>query len=388
MKKIACCFLLLLLFSCYNYEYQNNHFFYDIFNKYTSEGDSLQHLLNDYEVQLLYTHIDRDENNRPLFSVYGFRVDPNTYFYPAGAARLFVAALTLERLNELNIENLDRNTLMEVEDSLKIYDFDNKMTQAKSPGAYIEDMLIRGDNSAFDRLYDFLGQQYLNEKLWSKGFNRTRIIHRLAADISPELNRVSNPVYFYLKSALLYSKPLQINPDIFTTPFGKTFCGKGYYKDDLLIEEPLEFTYKNFSPVTELQQVLKCLYFPESMEENKRFDLVEDNYDFLRRSLSADKYLNKIESYPENHLEADTGFGLPGILNRAGAGGVGMKFIVENAYYTDKINNIEFLFTAVIYINPDGIFNDNQEDYKQKGRLFFNAVLKALYAYEKQKIVQ
>ena len=65
-----------------------------------------------------------------------------------------------------------------------------------------------------------------------------------------------------------------------------------------------------------------------------------------------------------------------------------MKFIVENAYYTDKINNIEFLFTAVIYINPDGIFNDDQEDYKQKGRLFFNAVLKALYAYEKQKIVQ
>ncbi|MBN2424293.1 MAG: serine hydrolase [Calditrichaceae bacterium] len=388
MKKIACCILLLLLFSCYNYEHQNNQFFYEIFNKYASEKDSLNRLLNDYEVQLLYTHIDKDKNNRPVFSTYGFRVDPNTYFYPAGAVRMFVAALALERLNELNIENLDRNTLMDIGDSLQIYGPDENTAQVKSPGSYIEEMLILGDYRAYDRLYDFLGQQYLNEKLWSKGFNRTRIIHRLAADISPELNRASNPVYFYLESSLLYSKPLQINPDIFTTPFGKTLLGEGYYKDDFLIEEPLEFTYKNFSPVTELQQALKCLYFPESIDENKRFDLAKDDYDFLKSCLSAEKHLNKNEDYPENHLEADTGFGLPGSLNRAGAGGAGMKFMVENAYYADKVNNIEFLFTAVVYINPDGIFCDDQKDYLTKGRLFFNSVLGALYAYEKQKTVQ
>ena len=54
-----------------------------------------------YDVQILYTRIDRDAQNRPTFKTYRYRVDKNRYFYPASTVKLPAVLLSLEKLNEL-----------------------------------------------------------------------------------------------------------------------------------------------------------------------------------------------------------------------------------------------------------------------------------------------
>ena len=46
-------------------------------------------------VQIIYTQIDRDENNTPSFTSYTYRLNENEYFYPASTVKLPAAALAL-----------------------------------------------------------------------------------------------------------------------------------------------------------------------------------------------------------------------------------------------------------------------------------------------------
>ena len=41
-----------------------------------------------HRVQVIYTQIDRDEDNRPSFRSFRYRVDPGEYFYPASTVKL------------------------------------------------------------------------------------------------------------------------------------------------------------------------------------------------------------------------------------------------------------------------------------------------------------
>ena len=57
-----------------------------------------------YQVQILYTQIDRDKNNKPSFNSFKYKVDKEKYFYPASAVKLSACALALEKLNDLGID--------------------------------------------------------------------------------------------------------------------------------------------------------------------------------------------------------------------------------------------------------------------------------------------
>ncbi|RZK63656.1 MAG: hypothetical protein EOO85_30920 [Pedobacter sp.] len=48
----------------------------------------------------------------------------------------------------------------------------------------------------------------------------------------------------------------------------------------------------------------------------------------------------------------------------------------------DTENDVEFMVTAVIYCNSDGILNDNKYDYTTVGYPFFSKLGKLLYEYE------
>ncbi|MFZ9160860.1 MAG: hypothetical protein ACO206_09365, partial [Aquirufa sp.] len=56
-----------------------------------------------YRLQILYTQIDRDANNKPSLTTYSYRTDTNEYFYPASTVKLAASVLALEKLNTLKI---------------------------------------------------------------------------------------------------------------------------------------------------------------------------------------------------------------------------------------------------------------------------------------------
>jgi hypothetical protein len=71
-------------------------------------GEVLRHP-DFYKIQIIYTQIDRDQRNLPVFKNYYFQADSSGYFYPASTVKLPVALLSLQKINELRLPGLDRH---------------------------------------------------------------------------------------------------------------------------------------------------------------------------------------------------------------------------------------------------------------------------------------
>lgn len=63
----------------------------------------------------MYTQIDRDAQNKPHFKTFTYRLKPHEYFYPASTVKLPAALLALEKLNNLKISNLNKDTPLRID---------------------------------------------------------------------------------------------------------------------------------------------------------------------------------------------------------------------------------------------------------------------------------
>jgi hypothetical protein len=57
-------------------------------------------------------------------------------------------------------------------------------------------------------------------------------------------------------------------------------------------------------------------------------------------------------------------------------------FLTDVAYIADFKNRIEFMVSAVIYVNSDGILNDDKYEYDETGYPFFKELGNIIYEYE------
>ncbi len=156
-----------------------------------------------YEVQILYTQIDRDKNNKPSFRSYSYRVNSKEYFYPASTVKFPAAVLALEKLNRLGMQNVNKFTSLRIDSAAsrqtRVTHDSSAENNRPSIAHYVKKVFLVSDNDAFNRLYEFLGQRELNEGLWKKGFKDVRLVHRLAIARSAEQNRATNPFTFFEK---------------------------------------------------------------------------------------------------------------------------------------------------------------------------------------------
>ena len=67
----------------------------------------------EYRLQIIYTQINRDKNNKPSFKNYYFNVDSLFYFNPASTVKLPLAILSLQKFNELHIDGVNKYTSMQ-----------------------------------------------------------------------------------------------------------------------------------------------------------------------------------------------------------------------------------------------------------------------------------
>jgi hypothetical protein len=56
--------------------------------------------------------------------------------------------------------------------------------------------------------------------------------------------------------------------------------------------------------------------------------------------------------------------------------------LTDVSYVVDFRNNIEFMLTATIYVNADGILNDDKYEYETVGWPFMNKLGQTIYSYE------
>ncbi len=357
-----------------------------------------------YHVQILYTQIDRDKNNTPTFKSYAYRINKDEYFYPASTVKFPACLLALEKLNQLNIKGLTRQSWM-LSDSA----FDGQIKQTtdetnlENGGIptiehYIKKILLVSDNDAFNRLYEFMGQEAFNETLYQKGYQDLRIVHRLQIPMSREQNRRSNPIIFRNKTegdewmlTDLYRQPMLVNPKVYE-PIAPIKIGSGYMQNGKVVEEPFDFTYKNCFPLENQQAILRGVLFPESVPKEQRFDLTQDDYQLIYKYMSQfptgtsnppyKKDTAMYDSYCKFLMFGDSKKPIPSSIRIFNKVGDAYGFLLDNAYIVDFEKKIEFMLTTVIYCNSDGIFNDDKYDYDTVGYPFMANLGKTIYDYE------
>jgi len=356
----------------------------------------------EYEIQIIYTQINRDRYQYPHMQSFYIGRDDDRYFYPASTVKMPVAFLAMQRINELHLD------ISEIDLSTPIYSDAGTPPQSAvyidssalhgypNVGHYIEQIFSVSDNDAYNRLYEFLGQDYINEQLHEKGiFRNSRIRTRVGVSgFDTEANKYTNPIRMVNQEGrLLYQQDeYYALYDTFDT-LSSTDKGIGYWDDhlDTTVYQAFDLSQKNFINLTDLESTLRRVIFPSVYEPEEQFNLRYEDYNFLYETMPryplsypfhqdhGDEYY---DSYVKFFINGDSKESIPEHIKVYNKVGWAYGTLTDCSYIIDTQNKLEFFLTATILVNKNQIFNDGQYEYNEKGLPFLSALGEAIYNYE------
>lgn len=356
---------------------------------------------NQKEVQIIYTQINRDKNNKAHFKTFSYNLNEEHYFYPASTVKLPASIFALEKLNELAIKWLDKSTVMKTGadfgQQTKVEKDTSSISGEPSIENYIKKILLVSDNDAFNRIYEFVDRATINKKLQDYGFQHSKITNRLAIGDGGENAKHTNPIDFYNKSELIYHKPAAFDPKEYPIKLNNLTRGKAYLdKNDSLINEPFNFSGKNVFQLADQHELMKRLIFPVSYPKKKQFNLTSLDYDFLYTYMS--KYptesthpsYNSPDFYPAYckflFYGADSNAVINPNIRIFNKVGDSYGYTIDNMYLIDYKNHVEFILSAVIQSNDNEIYNDNKYEYQTVCFPFMKNLGEKIYELELDRI--
>lgn len=349
MKKLLLLFSI-LCFSCA----QQKGFDDPIQYALAANSEKIQTVMQNleaHEVQIMVT--DSDGND------FSFQVNDSLYFYPASSVKFPVALLALEKANR--IPSIDSNSSFRIQgDSLKT-------TIRKE----VQKIFAVSDNEAYNRLFEFLGKFSINSNLSAIGIRPTNIIHRLST---------KNPASIYTKAitftgndSILYHQPKHRNSLTFPPSLQKAKKGKGFYRNDSLIKQPMDFSKKNYLPISKLHKLMKRLHYPKKYHPDAQFKLTESDRDFVLKVMHETPNQQGFDnpeyydSYVKFFMFGDSKEPMPKHIKIYNKVGYAYGYLTDCAHIVDTKNNISFTITATIHVNKNQIFNDDTYEYESIG---------------------
>jgi hypothetical protein len=354
-----------------------------------------------YRLQIIFTQVNRNRNNKPFLKHHTWRLDTLEYFYPASMVKLPTAALTLEKLNRLNIEGLDAYTRMEVNGGTSACHRQTTPSEVSTTWGhaclahYIKDALVASGNVAYDRIYEFVGQQELNETLHERGYTSANITQRYGAYCSLEENRYTQRIRFYGPDGkLVYDQP----PQRCTINFQqKTRMRVGRAKklaDGTIVDEPYDFTGRNFIHLKDLHEILMAIMMPQAMPRKQLFRLRRDDFQLLHRYMSMYPTESTDPLFDRGYytttrmkylLYGNAGSPDPNvrIFNKVG---MAHGFLVDCAYIVDFEKRVEFFVSAMIFTNRNGIMGEGNYEYYSLGMPFLKRLGQILLDNERLRL--
>jgi hypothetical protein len=330
-----------------------------------------------YELQIIYTQILRDKEGRVSFKDYTYNLNDNNYFCPASTVKFPIAILALEKLN--TIPNTSINTEYTIEGNSNKIKFSEEISK----------VFAVSDNVASTKLLEFIGFDYVNQRMAEKGLSPFRLSHRLSSPDS------SNPL---VKSTTVYKDdttieifPSKLNQTPIALKLNHIKKGIGYMNaEEKLISEPFDFSKKNYYPLETLHNTLKRIVFPEAFKENERFKITEKDREFIlfsMQNLPKNAGYDSVEYYDgycKFLMFGDTQKNIPATIKIYNKVGNAYGTMTDCAYIVDKDNKVEFMVSATILANKDGIFNDNVYEYESISLPFLGELGRQLYDKNKK----
>ena len=311
------------------------------------------------------------------------------YFYPASTVKLCAAVAAFERFNDLARASyvkirpttplafypLFKGEQLETDDATNVDG--GKLTLAH----LIRRMLIVSDNDAFNDLYDFCGQKWLNERMWRAGLRSVRISHRLSFPLTPQQNRTTRKVEFRVPDFPLLLPEQSCNLELDLEGVKGWMVGASFFDEhDEKIDKPMSFYFKNMFGLNDMLRCLARIVRPDLALDGEPFDLTAEQREFLMQALAqypgdSTNPLYPREKYPDDYVK----YFMPGlarvvpverlkIYNKVGEA---YGFLTDDAYIVDTQTGKCFFLAATVYANSDGVVNDDKYDYATFALPFF-----------------
>ncbi len=343
-----------------------------------------------YRAQVLLASIEGNAKGRLVLARRGFRVDAE-YFYPASSIKFLAAIAALEDLNERRAKD-PRLT----EDTALVFHplFAGEAIEEKDPthldgGAItlrheIRKLFLVSDNPAFNRLYEFVGQDGLAKSLDRAGFQSARLLHRLSESRSEDENRRAPRIDFVLSERERVTIPERTSKLKFADLRANGVrVGQAVLEGTKTVDGPMSFARKNAISLLELQASLARLVEPELALDGLPWAITPAQRDMLLAAAAEYPADSRDPHYPRAEYPDSWGkYLLPGlekvapkaswrIVNKIGRA---YGFSVENAWVFHVPSQKGLFVTATIYTNADGVLNDGKYEYEEVADPFLAAV--------------
>lgn len=349
------------------------------------------------QIQVLYTQINRDAQNKPHFKTYSYNLDPQHYFYPASTVKLAAVIFALEKVNRLKNTGLTVKSTMITDSAYngqtKVLKDSSAQNGFPSIEHYVKKILLTSDNGAFNRLFEFIGRAEINEKLKKNGLNHSRILNRLAIGDSGEPAKHTNPIKFYNGDKLVYNQQAAYDPKEYDLALTNTIMGKGYMDStEKLVYKPFSLANKNAFAINDQQKLMQKLIFPEIFPIKERYNLTPEDYKLIYTYMSKLPTESDYPKYNSNEFWAtyakmlyygrEKNAAIDPNIRIFNKYGDSYGFIIDNSYFVDFKNGIEYFLTAVVQSNEDGIYNDDKYEYEAVCYPFMKNLGQSIYEYE------
>jgi hypothetical protein len=286
---------------------------------------------------------------------------------PASMVKLPMAMLALAKLQRME---LPRSTQLRVIDPASCGAQFEETAQWESIERSITRMLVVSDNGAFNRLFEFVGMGETNRLLADLGFVGVRIQARLGA-CTPANNGEGRAVELADANGVLMQKlvadaSVQVQA---VTP--APLVGQAYLDfADQRVDSPKNFAQSNHWRIADSHALLLAI---AGGKAHPLFDqLAPDHQTFLRTTMST---LPRVAGFDETtypdawgkflvHGDQKTRF--PDGLQITNKIGQAYGFLTDSAWIRDAADH-QCVLTATVYVNADGVLNDDQYEYDQIG---------------------
>lgn len=332
-----------------------------------------------FRLQVLIGEVRRGADGRPKLVRSGYRADAE-YFYPASAIKTCAAAAALASLEELRREarELTLDTPLVIHglsagEPVLDHDASNLAGGTVTLRHEIRKLFLVSDNEAFNRLYDFVGPEALNRRMWAAGLESVRISHRLSVRRTAEEQRQAPRIELRAPSGTVEIPPRESALRLDNDGVVGLDAGTAYMEGEERVARPMSFRYRNRISLEDLQDLNVAILRPDIRPAPATLDLSDESRELLReamREFPAESVNPRYDAreYPDQYVK----FLLPGLLRACPKSelryynkvGQAYGFTIENAYVENTRLGRAFFLTAVIYTNLDGVLNDDAYEYE------------------------
>lgn len=327
--------------------------------------------VNEHELQIIYTQIKRASDGTISFKDYQYNVNAKNYFYPASTVKFPIALLALEKLNSIT----------PLTDSVN---FSYKLNGDKiNFQKEISKIFAISDNAAANNLFEFIGFDYLNSKMYNKGLSPFSLNHRLS--VANSGNKTTSTIYLFKGDNLIAELPSVTGSKVDALQLNSIKKGIGYIENDTQVMGAFDFSAKNYYPLTTLHNTLKRLLFPNEFQLNERFNINDKDREFILSSmyqLPREQGFDSKEfydSYCKFLIFGDTKDKIDSSIKIYNKIGQAYGTLTDCAYIIDEKAGVEFMVTATLLVNKNNIFNDGIYEYEEIGIPFLAELGRQLY---------